>query len=227
MSDPHDAAAEIVAARDRLVEFMRRLTRDQWLETPLGDADPRSVVVITDHVAHSYGYLGRWVEELVAGERVEISPAIVDDLNAGHASGAGGLTRDTVREHLMHGGDTIAAQIARLRPDHLEIDGGRVGRLAEIAARHADDHRAELEKALGVSSERAANEQQTEHEAETAAADVAGHRAPETSEAHEADRDSHAGGNGTDAAGGTGAEDAPAPQPPPPPADEDQSEPTP
>jgi hypothetical protein len=50
--------------------------------------------------------------------------------------------------HLQSSGDAIIATISQLTPADLDADGGRVRRLAEIAARHADDHRASIEAAL-------------------------------------------------------------------------------
>ena len=47
-------------------------------------------------------------------------------------------------------GDAIVDLVAGLRPDELDTLGGRGRRLAQIAIRHADDHRSEIEAALAA-----------------------------------------------------------------------------
>jgi hypothetical protein len=42
----------------------------------------------------------------------------------------------------------LISLIAGLAPAQLDADGGRVRRFAQIAARHADNHRSEIESAL-------------------------------------------------------------------------------
>ena len=51
-------------------------------------------------------------------------------------------------EHLRASGDAIVALVGELADSDLDLADGRVRRLAEIAARHADDHRAAIEAAL-------------------------------------------------------------------------------
>jgi hypothetical protein len=150
VSEAGELASEVSAARDRLVDFVGRCPDDQWDARPLGDDDPRSVGVIVDHVADAYEYIGTWVGELARGQTVEVTPALVDELNARHAAGIEAATRDGVIEHLRRSGDAIVALVGSLDPDQLSGGDGRVARLAEIAARHADDHRQELEGALGL-----------------------------------------------------------------------------
>ena len=51
----------------------------------------------------------------------------------------------------MHrSGEAISALVAGLSPAHLAAGDGRGQRLAQIAARHADDHRADIEAALAA-----------------------------------------------------------------------------
>jgi hypothetical protein len=44
--------------------------------------------------------------------------------------------------------------VAACTAEDLQADGGRVERLAQIAIRHADDHRTEIETALAASADR-------------------------------------------------------------------------
>jgi hypothetical protein len=149
VTDPLDAARDIADARARLLAFAWGCSEEQWRSSPLGDADPRSVAVIVDHVADAYDYIGGWVRSLVAGESVEVNPEIVDELNARHASDSSTIERDHVTGHLQSSGDALIALVGELSVDDLAIGDGRVEVFAKIAARHADSHRSELEVALG------------------------------------------------------------------------------
>jgi DinB superfamily len=152
MTDVQSAAehaAQIAAARDRLLAFAAICTDQDWHAAPLSDqGDARSAGVIIDHVAHAYEYLGHWIRLIIAGDDPEVNPELVDALNAGHAATAGTLTQADVMEHLQGSGDALIAMIGELTAAELNTDGGRVRRLAEIAARHADDHRADIQTAL-------------------------------------------------------------------------------
>ena len=50
-------------------------------------------------------------------------------------------------EYLVGFIGAIVELVGSLSAEDLALDGGRVARLAAIAARHADDHRVDLEKA--------------------------------------------------------------------------------
>ena len=78
---PAAYAADIEAARDRLIAFAGSCSEGEWRAAPL-DGDPRPVAVVVDHVADSYEYLAGWIRQLVAGQPVEVTGEIVDDLNA-------------------------------------------------------------------------------------------------------------------------------------------------
>ncbi len=149
MTEAHDLAREVIAARDRLIEFVGRCRDDQWTSCPLADTDPRPVGVIVDHVADAYEYLGGFVTTLTRGEPVAVSPDAVDALDARHAAAVRAPTRAGAVDHLVRSGDAFVALIEPLDPAQLALGEGRVARFAQIAARHADDHRAELEEALG------------------------------------------------------------------------------
>jgi hypothetical protein len=147
---PADLAREVCAARDRLIVFARRCPPDEWASSPL-PGDPRSVAVIVDHVADAYEYFGSWVGALARGEPTEVTPGTVDELNARHAAAVTAPTRDAAVEHLVRSGDAFVALIESLGAEQLAAGQGRITRFAEIAARHADDHRAELETGIGRS----------------------------------------------------------------------------
>lgn len=146
---PAEHAELIAAARDRLLAFAATCTDDTWHGRPLADhGDGRTVGVIVDHVAHAYEYLGGWVQEILAGTPPQVDGEVVDRLNAAHAAAGDTLTQAGAMEHLTRSGDEIVALIAGLTDEDLEAGGGRLRRFAEIAARHADTHRSDLQEAL-------------------------------------------------------------------------------
>jgi hypothetical protein len=145
--DPAAYATDIDAARERLVSFVSSCAEPEWRAAPL-DGDPRPVAVVVDHVAHAYEYLAGWISQLVAGQPVEVSSQTVDTLNAQHARAAAAVTKAEVTEHLRRSGDAIIRLVAGLRAADLTAGDGMVRRLAQIAARHADDHRTDIQAAL-------------------------------------------------------------------------------
>jgi hypothetical protein len=151
VTDALELARDVLAARQRLIEFVGRCSDEQWLSRPLADDDPRALGVIVDHVADAYEYLGDFVARLTGHEHVEVSSQIVDDLNARHASAVPSPTRPSTIAHLIRSGDAFVALIEPLSARQLGFGDGpvTVARFAEIAARHADSHRLELEVALG------------------------------------------------------------------------------
>jgi hypothetical protein len=54
-------------------------------------------------------------------------------------------------EHLRRSGAAISRLVAGCSAGDLQAGEGRVERLAQIAIRHADDHRAEIEAGLAAS----------------------------------------------------------------------------
>jgi DinB superfamily len=145
--DPAGFAAAIGEARQRLLDYVTRCSDRDWAAAPV-PGDPRPVGVILDHVAHSYEYLAGWIGGILAGRPPEVSADLVDAMNAEHAAGAAGLSQAQVAAHLRASGDQLIALTAGLHPGQLDLDGQRVRRLAQIAARHADGHRTEIEAAL-------------------------------------------------------------------------------
>jgi uncharacterized damage-inducible protein DinB len=145
---PAQYAAEIGAARDRLIAFAAGCAPEQWRAAPL-DGDPRPVGVIVDHVAHAYEYMGGWMRRILDGEDVAVTADMVDALNAEHALAAAAVTRDGAIEHLRRSGTVFRDLVAGCSAAGLQAGGGLVARFAQIAIRHPDDHRAELEAALG------------------------------------------------------------------------------
>lgn len=146
---PADHAAAITASRDRLQAFAASCPDEAWRARPLSDqGDSRAVGVIVDHVADSCDYIGAWIGAIVAGQDPPVSPELVDSFNAAHAARATGITQAEAAEHLRRSGDVVIALISGLADADLGLAEGRVGRFAQILARHPDDHRAEIEAAL-------------------------------------------------------------------------------
>jgi uncharacterized damage-inducible protein DinB len=150
---PARYAADIDDARDRLIAFVESCTAEQWNAAPL-EGDPRPVGVVADHVAHAYEYLAGWMRGILQGETVTVTSDTVDALNAGHAAAAMAVTRTEAAEHLRRSGAAISALVAGCTAEDLQAGDGRVERLAQIAIRHADDHRTEIETALAASADR-------------------------------------------------------------------------
>jgi hypothetical protein len=148
---PAELAADIDAARERLAGFVGSCTDADWRSAPL-DGDPRPVGLVVDHVADAYEYLAGWIRQLVAGQPVDVNNEVVDALNAEHARTAGSVTRAETAGHLRRSGADIAALVAGLSAADLAAGDGRVRRFAQIAIRHADDHRSEIEAALAAGS---------------------------------------------------------------------------
>ena len=146
---PARYASEIDEARERLIAFAGGCTAEQWSAAPL-DGDPRPVAVVVDHVADSYEYLAGWIRQLVAGQPVEVTGEIVDDLNAEHAAEAAAVSQADAIEHLRRAGAAISALIAGLSAADLSAGDGRVRLFAQIAIRHADNHRTDIETALAA-----------------------------------------------------------------------------
>jgi hypothetical protein len=60
------------------------------------------------------------------------------------------VTRSEAAGHLRRSGAAISALVAGCTAGDLKAGDGRVERLAQIAIRHADAHRTELEAALAA-----------------------------------------------------------------------------
>ena len=132
-----------------MIAFVSGCSDKQWRTAPL-NGDPRPVAVVVDHVAHAYEYLAGWIRQIVAGQRVEVNSDAVDALNAQHARDAAAVSKAEATEHLRRSGVAISLLVAGLSEAGLAAGDGRVRRLAQIAARHADDHRADIETALAA-----------------------------------------------------------------------------
>jgi hypothetical protein len=145
--DPAGYAADIDAARQRLLAFVAKCSDDDWAASPL-DGDPRPVGVVLDHVAHSYEYLAGWMQDILAGRDVEVNADIVDMHNAQHATQSAGVDRAQAIDHLRASGDVLIRLVGGLDASQLELGDGRLARFAQIAARHADNHRSDIETAL-------------------------------------------------------------------------------
>jgi len=145
MESPSEYAAEVAAARDRLVGFVGQCSDASWVSVSAAEGDPRPVGVIVDHVADAYEYLATWIRALLDGESVDATEEVVDELNARHGLAASNVTRSQAVAHLQRSGDMLVELTGSLSPEALDLDGGRVRRFAKIAALHADSHRREVE----------------------------------------------------------------------------------
>jgi hypothetical protein len=145
VESPAEYAGAVAAARDRLVGFIGQCSDASWSSISAAEGDPRPVGVIVDHVADAYEYLAAWIRALLDGESVDVTAEVVDELNARHALAASNVTRSQAVSHLQTSGDMFVALIGSLPPAALDLGGGRVRRFAEIAARHAESHRLEVE----------------------------------------------------------------------------------
>ena len=147
--DPAACAADIDAARERLIAFVAGCSEEEWRAAPL-DGDPRPVGVVVDHVADAYDYLAGWMRQILAGQQVEVNHDVIDALNAQHARRAAGVSQADATGHLRRSGAALSELVAGLSAADLAAGDGRVRRLAWVAARHADGHRADLETALAA-----------------------------------------------------------------------------
>jgi hypothetical protein len=150
---PAQYAADIDGARDRLIAFVESCSAEHWNAAPL-QGDPRPVGVVADHVAHAYEYLAGWMGQILRGEAVTVDSDVVDALNADHAAAAVTVTRSEAAGHLRRSGAAISALVAGCTAEDLKAADGRVERLAQIAIRHADDHRTEIGAALVAPADR-------------------------------------------------------------------------
>ncbi len=132
-----------------MIAFVSGCSGTEWRTAPL-NGDPRPVAVVVDHVAHAYEYLAGWMRQVVAGQRVEVNSDAVDALNAQHARDAVTVSKAEATGHLRRSGEAISVLVAGLSAADLAAQDGRVRLLAQIAARHADDHRADIETALAA-----------------------------------------------------------------------------
>jgi hypothetical protein len=146
---PAQYAADIDAARERLAAFAVGCSPEQWRAAPL-QGDPRPVGVIVDHVAHAYDYMGGWVRRILDGADLAVDAAVVDALNAEHAVAAAAVTPGEAIGHLRRSGAAFSGLVAGCSAEGLQAGDGRVERFAQIAIRHPDDHRAEIQAALGA-----------------------------------------------------------------------------
>jgi hypothetical protein len=132
-----------------MLAFAETCPDQDWQSRPLAEqGDPRPVGVIVDHVAHAYEYLAGWMRHLLAGGDPQLNEAVIDGLNAEHAASAEGVTQADAASHLRRSGQAMIELVSGLSEADLEAGGGRIRRFAEIAARHADDHRTAIEEAL-------------------------------------------------------------------------------
>ena len=143
---PAELAATLRVARDHLVQTAERNSNERWTTVPEGnDQDLRPVNVLVDHVADAYEYIGGWVRELVGGSSPSVDAELIDRLNSEHSARAANVTGPVAIEHLTSAGDAFIEFLRTLELEHLDLEGGRVRRFAEIVIRHTNDHRVQIE----------------------------------------------------------------------------------
>ena len=103
-----------------------------------------------DHVAHAYEYLAAWISQLAAGQPAQVNSDAVHALNAQHARETVTVSKAEATGHLRRSGEAISRLVAGLSAAGIAAGDSRVRRLAQIAARHADDHRADIQTALAA-----------------------------------------------------------------------------
>jgi hypothetical protein len=102
-----------------LASFASDLTTEQWQVRLPGDG--RKVGVVVHHVASVYPVEIQLAQAIAAGNPViGVTKAVIDDMNAGHASEHDGATREAALELLRQNSAAAAAAIRALSDDELD-----------------------------------------------------------------------------------------------------------
>lgn len=101
-----------------LASFASTLTQEEWeTRTP---KDGRKVGVIVHHVASVYPLEIEFARSVASGEPAGVTPAAVDDMNAGHAKENDAVTREQTLDLLARNSAEAAAAIRTLSDDELD-----------------------------------------------------------------------------------------------------------
>jgi hypothetical protein len=159
MSRRADAlAVRLEQGANALAAFANALTNAEW-QTPIPN-DGRKVGVVVHHVASMYP-LEIQLARLLAGGKpvVGVTPAGVDEINAGHAKEHDAVTKEAALELLRRNSAAAAASIRtlsdgeldRAAPVSLNSDAPLTCQffLEDHAVRHSYHHLARIRAALG------------------------------------------------------------------------------
>ena len=160
MSDRSNALAERLEQGARaLASFARALTEEEWQTRVPGDG--RTVGVTVHHVATMYPLEIRLALLLAAGQPItDVTPAIVNAINARHAEEAAGVGKEAALDLLECNSAEAAAAIRdlndedldRAAPISLNADAPLTCQfmLEDHAVRHSYHHLARLRAALAA-----------------------------------------------------------------------------
>ena len=104
-------ADRILAGADKLAEFAKELTQEQWDTPVLGDG--RSIGVVVHHVAYLYPVEVELSTVLASGNPItEVTKKGVDEMNATHAQDFANVTKEEALE-LLNKNSRMAADAIR------------------------------------------------------------------------------------------------------------------
>lgn len=155
---PEALAERIEEGAEKLAEFVKGISREQWL-TPISTNDRRSVGVIVHHVASMYPIEIDLAKTIASGKEVtEVTWEVVAQLNANHASENVNVTREEALELLKKNSRAAADAVRSLTNEELDQAaplslsfGAPVTAqfvIEDHALRHSWHHLARIRKAL-------------------------------------------------------------------------------
>jgi hypothetical protein len=142
-----------------LAAFAEELSEAEWLR-PVSGSDSRSVGVIVHHVASVYPIEIELARAIASGRAVtDVTPGVVDEMNAKHARDQAGVTKAAALELLRRNSREAAAAVRAFTDDELDRAapfslsfGAPVTAqfvIEDHALRHSWHHLACIRKALG------------------------------------------------------------------------------
>jgi uncharacterized damage-inducible protein DinB len=149
------AADDLEAANREIVDFLGRLTEDQWQATVTPECWP--VTAVAYHVADGYRIHMRWLDLLRRGRAVPSTPADLAAENARAVADAKDLPTAVVLSAVETAGRLIVAYVRDLDTDELTRSaphgplGGRdvsVDFVLDITAWHVREHLGSLRTAV-------------------------------------------------------------------------------
>jgi len=142
-----------------LAAFVEGLSEAEW-RTPVSDSDARSVGVVVSHVASAYPIEIDLARTIASGKAVtDLTPEVVDELNAKHAHEQAGVTKAAALELLRRNSREAAAavraftdaELDRATPFSLSFGAPVTAQfvIEDHALRHSWHHLARVRTALG------------------------------------------------------------------------------